>query len=371
MTVSPNIGQDYAEQVAAIYRDAELVILRRITDAIADGIDTPTWEADALVRSQRLREAVIAILNQVNPEAAAAIQQAISDAYEAGGVSALRDMGALAGDLATAPAPARIAATTALVRDVATGIDSIQPAILRQTDDLFRAVVARAALASTSGAFSRLDSAQSALRDLARRGIDGIQTARGTMGMSDYLSMSVRTATSRAAIVGSTQTMTANDIDLVVIQPGPRACDICDRWARSVLTIDPGGVAGVVEAEAVDGSGIARIEVDGSLDDARSKGWGHPNCRCAVGAYLPGVTDPAILDRPKWDAAGYEAQQRQRQIERQIRRWKTAEATSITPDERARSAARVADWQQEQRDHLAANDDLKRQYRREQIGRVL
>src|SRR5690606_14575813 len=102
--------------------------------------------------------------------------------------------------------------------------------------------------------------------------------------------------------------------DLVVVHPGPRACDICDTWARSVLTIQP-GPSGEVTVAAVDGSGDVTIEVDGSLDDARDDGWGHPNCRCAVAAYLPGVTDSTIIQRPPWDAEGYAAQQKQRTLE--------------------------------------------------------
>lgn len=371
MPVSPNIGQTYAEEVAALYRDAELRILARITTLLRQGIDTPTWEADALVRAQRLRDQAVRELNRTNTAAARAIQDAVTDAYDRGGAAALRDIGSLATDLATAPVPARVAATQAIVRDVTTGLDDLQPAILRRVDDIYRQTVARATAQTLAGGIGRKAAAQAALSDLAGRGIDRIPLSRGSMGMSDYLSMAVRTATSRAAIEGTTATMQANDIGLVVIHPGPRACDICDTWARAVLTIDPGGVEGEMTVDAVDGSGQVTVDVAGSLDDARDDGWGHPNCRCAVSPYLPGVTDPSIIDRPPWDAEGYAAQQQQRQIERQIRNWKTREVTSLDDDAAAAAHDKVLEWQATQRDHLAQHDYLKRQSDREQIGRII
>lgn len=370
MPVSPNIGQDYAERIAVIYRDAELAILRRITAAIAQGIDQPEWATDALARGQVVRAQVVAELARVNPAAAAAIRAAVADAYDRGGAAALADIGGRIPVLQRTPV-ARVGAVAAIVDDVARGLTSAQPAILRRVDDIFRQVVAEATLSTLSGIDGRKVAAQAALNYLAGRGIDAIEVGRGTMSMTDYLSMAVRTSTSRAAIEGTTQTMTANNIDLVAIQPGPRACDICDTWARSILTIDPGGVAGELTVDAVDGSGSVTVDVAGSLDDARDDGWGHPNCRCSVVAYLPGVTDAGLLDRPPWDADGYAAQQAQRVNERQIRNWKTREATAITDAERERAAEAVAAWQERQRDHLAANEELKRQYSREQVGRIL
>lgn len=371
MPVSPNIGQDYALEVAQVYRDAELRILQRIATNLRIGIESPDWEIQALARAQAVREQVVAELNRTNPAAAAAIRQAVGDAYDAGGAAAVRDVsGYLKGGTDITP-PARVAAVSALVRDTTAGLDSVGPTILRQVDDIYRTTVQRAALTSASDAASRLVAAQEALQDLAGRGVTGIQTARGVWNMTDYLSMAVRTATARAAIAGTTQTMTSMDIDLVVVHPGPRACDICDDWARGILTIDPGGVAGEVTVDAVDGSGQVTVEVMGSLDDARGDGWGHPNCRCAIAAYLPGVTDASTIQRPEWDREGYEAQQQQRAIEREIRDAKTQEAIALSEQAERAAHEEVLRWQAEMRSHLARHEELKRQYSREQTGRVI
>ena len=368
MPVSPNIGQSYAEEIAVLYRDAELRILARIAAALKVGIDSPTWEQDALARAQRVRAQAVAELNRTNPKVAAAITAAVDDAYAVGGATMLRDIGQAVGALDVIP-PARIAAVRAITADIGEGLTSAQPAILRRVDDIFRDVVGRATSSTLAGGIGRLDAAQAAMVELAGHGIDSIPIGRGTMGMTDYLSMAVRTGTSRAAIEGSAATMLDAGVELCTIHPGPRSCEICDDWANVILTVDPGGTEGTYTFDAVDGSGPVEVDVAGSLDDARDDGWGHPNCRCAIAPYLPGVTEPT--DRPPWDQEGYEAQQQQRQIERQIRNWKTRETIALDPAAQQQAADKVAAWQATQREHLRENAFLKRQSAREQIGRII
>ena len=110
------------------------------------------------------------------------------------------------------------------------------------------------------------------------------------------------------------------------------------------------------------------VTVDDTLAAARAAGWGHPNCRCALQTYLPGVTRRDTIERPRWDQEAYEAQQRQRGIERQIRGWKTQQAIAVPPEANAEAGQRVRAWQQAQRDLIDQYPYLKRQSAREQIG---
>src|SRR5690606_1568565 len=70
------------------------------------------------------------------------------------------------------------------------------------------------------------------------------------------------------------------------------------------------------------------------------------NCTHSVSAYLPSVTERpkrAQLANPE----GYEIRQRQRYMERQIRRWKRREAAAITDEEREFARRKVRAWQAE------------------------
>lgn len=115
-------------------------------------------------------------------------------------------------------------------------------------------------------------------------------------------------------------------------------------------------------------------------DTARGQG-------CAVGIvsrhsffpFVEGFSEPAYTDQelaemnePKYDYNGKklteeQADDRQRYIERQIRRWKREKAAmAAAGQDPAESAARVRHWQEVQRDFLSQTG-LKRQYERERI----
>lgn len=92
------------------------------------------------------------------------------------------------------------------------------------------------------------------------------------------------------------------------------------------------------------------------------------NCRHSLSLYLPGVTT-----RPPHHATPgttYEDTQRQRAIERHIRRWKRAQAAAMDDAARARAGAKVREWQAAARAHVAAHEHIVRKPAREQIGRA-
>lgn len=367
MPLAPQVGYGEAETVASIYRDAELVILEKIVAMLQRGIDLDgdAWAQQQLARLQGVREITLRELAAVNPGAVATIREALDGAYSKGGLAVLRDVGANL-DARSVATGVKRAAVSAFAAEVSGGLAVAQSAIVRTTEDVVRQVIVQTVASTIAGSTTRREAAQAAVTQFLGRGLSGIDTGRGTMGLADYAAMAVRTANTRAAIQGHTQTALANDLNLVVIHPGPRSCDICDYWARGILALDD-TPAGIVTVPALVGEGTVEVEVLGSLDDAILDGYQHPNCRCGMAVYLPGITDPDIIEREPWDQEGYVAQQRQRDIEREIRGWKLEAATSLTDDRRADALASVSEWQATMRDHLAAHPDLKRQSDREQV----
>ncbi len=110
---------------------------------------------------------------------------------------------------------------------------------------------------------------------------------------------------------------------------------------------------------------MVRVDVAGSLDEARAAGLQHPNCRHSVSSYTPGITRTEDAEP---DPAGYEAGQQQRAIERKIRKFKNKAAASTTPEGKRAAEAKVRQWQGAMRSHLAAHPDLRRLRHREQPG---
>lgn len=363
--ITPTTAANLAEPVGIIYRDAELRILALIAGKLAQGLTLTDWDARQLTELQNIRREVVAILAETNAEAAAAINRALDWAYSGGQLSAVTDLGATmpAGVGLGNPRPEVLA----IADDIATGLTSTSPSILRGIDDAYRGIIGQVVASVATGAEGRRGATQRAINAFFANGLKFVPTARGgNWDIATYAEMAVRTGTARAAIQGHVDQMNASGVDLVIVTPGPRACRICDHWARMILSTT--GQTGTLTLDKVNEPGTITVTVDATLDDARAAGWGHPNCRCGIRAYLPGVTNPDIIDRPEWDAVGYEAQQQQRGIERNIRGWKQREALAIDPAAKAEARAKVKAWQQAQRDHLAEHDELKRQGEREQIG---
>ncbi|MFI0711703.1 phage minor capsid protein [Streptomyces inhibens] len=111
---------------------------------------------------------------------------------------------------------------------------------------------------------------------------------------------------------------------------------------------------------------MLRVVVQGTLDEARHAGFQHPNCRHSVSAYLPGVS--SLIPPMRSDGKSYEAGQRQRAIERNIRKHKKRAAAAVTPEAKKAAEAKVRTWQKATREHLAEHPQLRRNRTREQLG---
>nr|DAU00043.1 MAG TPA: minor capsid protein [Caudoviricetes sp.] len=109
-------------------------------------------------------------------------------------------------------------------------------------------------------------------------------------------------------------------------------------------------------------------------------GW---NCRHSFFPFFENSSESAYTDEelegysePKYEYNGemlthYEASQKQRQIERNIRRWKREElAMEAAGLDSSKAHEKVRTWQAKQRDFIRQTG-LKRQYDREQIGKVV
>jgi hypothetical protein len=367
MAVTPGDGNDVAERVARTYQDAELALLRRIVAKLQRGIELPDWQARQLANLQFLREEMVDDLRRYNRQAAASISQAVADAYTAGAAGAISDLSDVANDLAAVRSSVRRGAVEGIAREATGKLTTSAPVILRHITDAYQSIIADSTGLALTGSLDQKSAVQRAITQFLGRGITGFSDSNGRRwNLSDYAQMATGTATSRALLQAHDDTMQANGFDLCVIQPGPRACDICDPYASQVLSISGSTPVGRLELESMLDGTPTIVYVDGTLAEARARGWGHPNCRCGKKGFFPGVTRKP--ERKGHDADAYAAQQRQRTIEKQIRNGKVAEALAITPDAATKARGHVAAWQQRQRDHMKANPFLKRQYGREQIG---
>ncbi|MGC9536581.1 phage minor capsid protein [Streptomyces sp. UG1] len=358
-----------ADRTRDLYADAEARLLGIIARQLAAGLDAPGWAERKLAAVQQLRRASQAVVDELGKAVTLEVFDVVAEAYNEGHRAAVAELGALSDDARAlvddvtpnAQAVDRLALETV---DVVT---STHRSILRAVVDRFRAIVAEVTATPLLGTGTRRQATQDAMRRFADEGIRAfVDRAGRRWQLTSYAEMAVRTSVGRAATEAHMRTLSTAGIDLVIVSDAPRECPLCRPWEGRVLTI--GGPDGerVVEVEhAIDDGRMIPVRVAGSLDEARRAGLQHPNCRHSVSAYTPGLT---TVEQAVSDPAGYEAGQRQRAIERHIRKYKKREAAAVTPEAQRAARLKVRQWQGAMRTHLAAHPDLRRLRHREQPG---
>lgn len=225
-----------------------------------------------------------------------------------------------------------------------------------------------------SGAFSHQEATRMAIKELAAVGVESV---RYPSGHTDKLDVAVR----RAVLTGVNQTA----LKLQEARADEMGCDLVEVTAHAGARV---GVGASNHAEwqgkVYSRSGThtqypSFIEKTGYGTGPGLGGW---NCRHSFFPFFEGVSEPAYtsaeleeLNAPKYEYNGqklteYEAAQRQRYIERQIRRWKRENAAMKAAGmDTSESTAKLKKWQGVQRDFLDQTG-LKRQYDRERVEPV-
>lgn len=367
MPVSPTPDDSYYWEIANAYKEAELEILGQIKARLDKGqaLSDQAWATERLAEIQVMRREATKVLAQVNQSQASKISGAFGNAYKDSELAALKDTAAfLPAKPSAVSSDARKRTVAAIARKQNQKIAGVMPGMLRAMEDDYRSVVKSSVARVAAGGVDRRTATSKALQQAFGMGLK--TGPGGKMNLPDYITMSMRTGTANAMIQGHLDTLEANGMDLVMIHPGPRHCQRCDAWANVPL-YRASGKPGVHLFDSAVSLKKVKVDVKGTLAQAKEAGWGHPNCRCNVGVYIPGVTQTPI-PRPPWDEAGYEAQQKQRLGERQIREWKIKELLAGTPGEKAFARKKIGAWQLALRTLIDTHPELKRQPHRESVN---
>lgn len=283
MPVSPAMAEDLARAVAVLYEEAELALLDRLRVALAAGIDSPRWVELKLAAVGNLASAVQEIIAALAYDATGAIGSAVAEAYERGQQAAVAELDAVGVGQAAAAARAvpAAAAVDRLAAAVVADTGPVHLRMLRVTVDAYRDVIARVSATPLTGAVTRRQAAQRALDQFAGRGIHGfVDKAGRSWDMASYAEMATRSVVGRAAVQAHTDRLTANGRDLVTVSDSPEECPLCRKWEGKILTLSGPGGARTIEVEhATEDGRMMRVRVSGSLEEARSSGLMHPNCR--------------------------------------------------------------------------------------------
>lgn len=370
MALDPEKAEGIPRKLIGIYNATELQLLNTLADAITKGIDTPDWYANQPAEMLRFRNQAQRLANGLNATTPNLITTAATDAVKFGRDAVDEDIN-LAGHLTTKSGrPAGLTTTLTVAQaklaqkaatDGINTLTTINQQLPNAATSLYQQVTARVNATSASSDATRRQAVQQALNVLTARGITGFRDNAGrNWSLSTYVEMKSRTLVNNTLMQAHIDTMLERGLDLVVVSSHPRPAPQCQPFEGQVLSIGDTRAGTTIRPNATGGAPV-RVRVKATMDEARARGFRHPNCRHSIAAYIPGASR-TFTTNP--DPDGYAATQKQRAMERAIRDTKRRQAVTIDPAVKKRLNGTLRSQQESLKRHIAVND-LKRRTLRE------
>ena len=243
----------------------------------------------------------------------------------------------------------------ALIKSVLYDFEVAESAILRMADDVYRQTIFKAQMFYNSGASTLWKAVDMATKDFLSAGLNCIEYRNGArVNIASYSEMAIRTANKRANLMGSANKREEWGIHTVKISSHNSACPMCIQWQGKVYIDDVYG-SGTKEESKITGYPLLSVAVKG--------GMFHPNCKNGLSTYYEGISNPPkkpTKEEKEEMSRRYNLEQRQRECERNIRKYKRLEAGCIDADNMKKYTEKRMQWTNEYNNLIADNSDVLR-----------
>lgn len=247
----------------------------------------------------------------------------------------------------------------ALIKTVNNDLNKAQYSVLRKMDDVYRQTIFKSHMYLQNGAKTLNQAIDMATKDFLDKGINSIEYKNGArVNIASYAEMCLRTASHRATLLGEGKKRDEYGIHLIVVSAHGNTCKMCEPWQGIILIDD---IFSHPSKEYIE-ENKKKYKL---LSEAVESGLLHPNCRHTLTTYFPGITRLPVVPDGKEAIKVYEAEQKQRALERQIRKWKRIEAGSVDAKNVNDAAKKVKELEYQLTNHLDKNKHLRRTSQRE------
>lgn len=366
---------DYANSLAQTVSDLvaqiEIRLIWEIARDVNRGLGGGTrYEVDMTARYGALYARLQKQLGKPWQNVLMTVQAALDKAAEAGQGMAERDLaGRLANHPETLGVPvSSVRALEVIASDLHRVLADLPAIALRNAFDSYQQIISTPAALNATGVLTRRKATQDALNGFAARGIDGFTDKAGrTWHIDTYAEMATRTGAAHALRTAYEGELIARGEDLVLVTGNTYTCRLCAPWQDKVLSLTGLYPRGTYRLPSAVGDGYVTVHVAGTLEEARAAGLHHPNCTHSEGLYLPGATviEPGTMGVR--DAETYDASQKQRALEREIRKQKRLLVAAITGEAESKARAAIRGYQAQIRELLAEHPKLQRKRYREAV----
>ena len=344
------------------------------------GFSWSAWQAEKLKNIERFRRENRSIMSGFTEQIDAETRQLMQEQFAEGVNGAASEAGEPA-----APAPGKIfrepqffgvdsERNRQLIEDICTLESKAETAALRLTDDVYRQTVIRVTLAMSTGSMTLAKAVDTAVQDFLDQGINCIVYKDGRrVNIADYVRMALRTAAARSAIEGKCAGYKALGFDTVAVSAYGMCSKTCEPWQGRVY-IDDAFSPWSGETELREGIMWGRSGYCGEwfplLSSAIGGGLFHPNCRHSVSLWRWGDRPLRRQDNTESERR-YKLEQRQRALEREIRKAKRRVAGFTDPENIRQAKRELREAQKKLRDFIEQTNTaegttvLKRDYGKE------
>lgn len=177
-----------------------------------------------------------------------------------------------------------------------------------------------------------------------------------------YMEMASRTQTNKVNAEISKNLSSEIDNDLRIIDTQSGACPICYTYSDAVISMN--SPASEAEIKLINEDGFVYA---GTYDQVTADGFDHPNCRCIMNVYFPTVSVKSDNMDENENSKNYQDRQKQRSMEREIRKWKLEKAGALDKEAEKRAQGKIREWQSKLNE-FAKENNLSRMRWREQIS---
>ena len=364
------------KDIAKIFEEIELRLIaslkrnlmRHKAEEIREDRQWTAWQAIKLQNIQKFRRENRQIMQEYSDKIDADTRQLMTEQFREGE----QEAEAVAGAEPAASVPdvhffgVNTPKMERLMQDVVQVEQTAETAALRTMDDVYRRTVNRAQLAMAAGETTLTKAIDMAVREFLEKGLNSIVYRDGRhVDIADYVRMVLRTTSTRAQLQGKSKRFAELGYDTVLISQYGGCSETCEPWQGrayidDVFTIWNGEINGDSGKSMYCGKWFPL------LSSAIRGGLFHPNCRHTMSLYIDGVTKipppiPAEQIRKQ-----RELEQKQRVMERKIRKLKRLEAGTQDPQVVKEYGRKARAAQQELNAFVDEHRDvLKRDYERE------
>ena len=232
--------------------------------------------------------------------------------------------------------------------------------LYRQSDDIYRKLIFKSTAMVNSGSYDLVTAINAANRQMMANGIQSVPYKSKETGKiirrvttRAYCEMALRTNSQRAAITAEGMLRDYLEDYLVRVSVHQSSCPLCGAWEGKILFDDVYSHGEYTE----------EFHKYKKLSEAIENGLLHPNCRHILATIDPDVDDDyGDYTYTEEDKKRYDAEQKQRQYERELRALKRVEAGTVEGN------AKIKKKQEQLAKHLKDNPKLARKRWRESDG---